>query len=292
MNYMVNLMPISYSELIENSIQEEYKKVNQDQDYYYLYKHYKMDTEKLTLGVFNDSQLKYQYPLNFNDPYDCLCTIKLDFKSFKKTDFENFIRSKVTAKAWLENKNKYLKIVESKFNSQEYIEEFRKYIAVTCFNNAPLNILMWSHYADHHRGFMLEFRYKKIENNYRNLPMPVIYSNEYPRLTVPWNLKYIRQDKELLAEFVVKQLLIKSEIWRYEKEFRVSTTNSLFKKYDPNTLASVILGSQISDSDEKAIISAIEKYNKVNNTDVKIYKTSPVDNKFELTVNSHPRLCN
>ena len=289
---MVILMPIYYSELIENSIQEEYKKVIQDQEYYYLYKHYKMDAEKLTLGVFNDSQLKYQYPLNFNDPYDCLCTIKLDLRTFKKADYEVFIKSKVSAKEWLENKNKYLKIVESKFNSENYIEEFRKYIAVTCFNNAPLNILMWSHYADNHRGFMLEFRYKKIENNYRNLPLPVIYSNDYPQLTVPWNLKYLRHEKELLAEFVVKQLLIKSKIWSYENEFRVSTTDSLFQKYDPKSLASVILGSQISDDDERDIISAVEKYNSVNNTDVKIFKTSLVNNKFELTVNSHPRLSN
>ncbi|MDI9720512.1 DUF2971 domain-containing protein [Acinetobacter junii] len=283
-------MSLSYKNLIEENIQAEYQKVIQDDDFYYLYKHYSLDPEHLTLGVFNNCQLKYQYPLYFNDPYDCLCSIKLDFSSFKKRDFEEFTNSKVSVSNWFKKKESYLKIANSNFNSKEYIESFRKFFAVTCFNNSPLNILMWSHYAKNHKGFMLEFRFKKITDNYINLPLPVIYTDEYPCITVPWNLKSFINDDELSSEFIAKQLLIKSRIWSYEHEFRQMNNAGLLKKYNPNMLSSVILGSEIEDADEKAIINSVQNFNKANCREIKIFKTSLVEDKFELTVKGHPRL--
>ncbi|WP_440599729.1 DUF2971 domain-containing protein [Acinetobacter soli] len=249
-----------------------------------------MDKEHKTLGVFHNCELKYQYPLYFNDPYDCLCSIELSFENFNKINFEIFTQKKVSAKQWLEDRNKFIKSIEKKFNSTEYIEDFRKNISVTCFNNAPLDILMWSHYADNHKGFMLEFKYKKIINDYRNLPLPVLYSNEYPILIVPWNLKDLNKNKEILAEFIYKQILVKAKVWTYENEFRLTTTGNLFKKYNSNMLSSVILGSRIEEKDEMAILEAVLAYNNTNKTNVKIYKTSLVDDKFELSVESHPRL--
>ncbi|WP_436462761.1 DUF2971 domain-containing protein [Acinetobacter seifertii] len=283
-------MKTSYKELIEQNIQENYKKTIQDDEYYYLYKHYSLDSKMLTLGVFDNNELKYQYPLYFNDPYDCLCTINLDFKVFRKKDFEQFINLSLTPTDWFKNKIKYKNDLEKKFNQSEYVKEFRKWIAVTCYNNAPLHILMWSHYANNHKGFMLEFRYKKIENNFKNLPIPVIYTDEYPNLNVPWNVKNLSENENLISEFIAKQLLTKSTVWEYEKEFRDTSHEGLFKKYKPSMLSSVVLGSEIDDEDEKAIKKSVQNFNTKHKTNVKVYKTSLLNNKFALKVDGHPRL--
>lgn len=283
-------MVISYKELIEQNLQEKYKQTIQDDEYYYLYKHYSLDPQKLTLGVFDNNELKYQYPIYFNDPYDCLCTIDLNFEKFLKKDFENFINLKINSSEWFENRKRYLLELRKKFNHTEYVKEFREWVAVTCYNNAPLNILMWSHYAHNHKGFMLEFRYKKIQNNFKNLPMPVIYTDEYPKINVPWNLKNLAEEKDRIPEFIVKQLLTKSKVWEYENEFRDTSNNGLFKKYKPSMLSSVVLGSQIEDEDEKAIINSIQNFNQRNSTNVKVYKASLLNDQFELKVDEHPRL--
>lgn len=47
-------------------------------------------------------------------------------------------------------------------NHEELQKRFSKSIksnlSVTCFNNNPLNMLMWSHYAQSHTGFLVEFK--------------------------------------------------------------------------------------------------------------------------------------
>ncbi len=74
--------------------------------------------------------------------------------------------------------------------------------------------LMWSHYADHHRGVCLGF---DAEDSFFH---PVQYVSK--RLTLD-ALNLSRLD-EIREEHIIKLLFCKFSAWRYEKEYRAHTT--------------------------------------------------------------------
>jgi len=51
---------------------------------------------------------------------------------------------------------------------------------ILCFSEIEDNILMWSHYAEQHKGLVLKFRH--IQDSAWGAAMPVAYTNEMPRL--------------------------------------------------------------------------------------------------------------
>lgn len=91
---------------------------------------------------------------------------------------------------------------------------------VCCFSTDYKNKLMWSHYADSHRGICVEYDFSDAYKN--NMPLlPVCYSKN--RMKVPWSeaiSQSAEQQSKLTASFM-KALLTKDEIWRYEQEWRI-----------------------------------------------------------------------
>jgi hypothetical protein len=62
------------------------------------------------------------------------------------------------------------------------IAEWRKFAKICSFSEAPDTLLMWSHYADHHRGFCIEYDLESLGNPshffLRSL-YPVLYSQDF-----------------------------------------------------------------------------------------------------------------
>ena len=56
------------------------------------------------------------------------------------------------------------------------IDDLRKGLAVVCFTEDVKSILMWSHYANNHRGFCIE--YKLAQTDLSKQIRKVIYSSE------------------------------------------------------------------------------------------------------------------
>ena len=83
-------------------------------------------------------------------------------------------------------------------------------IGVVCFSERPDSILMWSHYANCHRGFALEFELdeKSLEK--------VVYSTEAPQLPneTDTNIEAVRK------EVFNRALRTKAIDWAYEREWR------------------------------------------------------------------------
>ena len=102
--------------------------------------------------------------------------------------------------------------------SSSYIEGFQKRykdieneIGIVCFSETPCNVLMWSHYADGHRGFVLEFEMdeSKLEQ--------VTYSTIAPQL--PPETEGPGRDA-ILKDVGHRALKTKSIDWAYEREWR------------------------------------------------------------------------
>ena len=139
------------------------------------------------------------------------------------------------------------------------IERFR----VSCFTTTPYSMLMWSHYADSHRGFCVEYGFPPLNEEYSDLLtglFPVIYSNE--RNSV---LEQFIQDLEcpivsdkVLWPIYKYGLLTKSLEWKYQNEWRLlSLDKMLADKSDYNCsfmpISKVYLGSKMSEDERKKI---------------------------------------
>lgn len=249
----------------------DYENLRCDKDFYYIYKHLSFDQYFKVLEIFTECHLKFTPPSRFNDPYDCIAV----------TEIEGNKPNDLLQKALTEK------------------------LAVTCFNNNPLSILMWSHYAQSHQGFVIEFR---IQQPFIYGPAPdvltllkVIYTDKFPKTVLPpvpltpWSNDFFR----IMDQMVKNQFLTKSIEWEYEEEFRVlkhdydpNNENSLLVKFPPLSIASVILGAKLNSDDEKynMLLNAINQYNVSNKCNLPVYQTQLQPNGFKLAVPDHPRL--
>lgn len=118
----------------------------------------------------------------------------------------------------------------------EYIDDVQNSInnfRVSCFAESPYSTLMWSHYANQHKGFCIEHEIPPYsESNellFHNIH-PVIYSDTRIS-TLEQHLNYSELPKitsEILWDLYKYGLLMKSMDWKYQNEWRLI----FFGQYD------------------------------------------------------------
>lgn len=277
--------------------EERYTSVPQDENYFYFYKHLSFDEKFNVLGVINNNEFKYTNPIDFNDPFDCHFTTEIDFTNFNKKNAELVFKQKIPAKKWLQVKEKIKAGIRTKM-LKNFTQRFREELAVTCFNTDPLNMLMWSHYAYNHTGFLLEFRIpKSLKINDR--PLPVSYNNDYPVIKLNWNVGDYVQKQKIQVELGEKMSLIKAECWSYENEFRLlhdgferKEGQLILKKYNPEILCSVIAGAKIKQAALEKLSESIKNFNIKHNLNIQVFKAQLAEREFKIVVPQHPRLSN
>ncbi len=158
-----------------------------------LYKYCNIDT---AVKIINSNSVLLQPPDNFNDPYDCLNAINIWGNESRfgpdKQDFESL--------------GELLSHIPDKFQLPQYkvYHDLRNSycFAISCFSSSYKNHLMWSHYADRHKGVCLEF---EIQNRFDDIH-PCYYTDAMPDLS--WQSKNLNLS------------LIKCNAWNYESEWR------------------------------------------------------------------------
>lgn len=87
---------------------------------------------------------------------------------------------------------------------------------------------MWSHYADNHQGFCIEYDLEglRADDPLRETLYPVIYSNAIYDLS-PWAQTLVSQDRlEFNTELPILSVIHKFEGWSYEQEWRMVSVTS------------------------------------------------------------------
>ena len=106
-------------------------------------------------------------------------------------------------------------------------ETSKRYSTIACFCESIESVLMWSHYADSHKGFALEYDFRPtLEQPIKNVALlPVVYSEERFDISdyIAWGFLRLlgipAKMPDISASF--KNALWKSDIWAYEKEWRM-----------------------------------------------------------------------
>ena len=220
--------------------------------------------EEKHIDAFEKDKI-YAVPADwFNDPYDTL--LRYDFVGIKKyveqiasidgleqlklfyaqgRDFAPEFKQMLPEEFWaslkervleiddirsikdgIENsKQKLLSLISAYFPTLSFFG--KRFSTIACFSEDVQSILMWSHYADSHRGFALEYDFRSTLNE--PLPRvglyPVIYSEERYDASayLTWALLTVMSIKAFNPDISanIKAALYKSKHWEYEKEWRM-----------------------------------------------------------------------
>jgi len=293
-----------------------------------------------SLDLLKTDKIKLSRPTDFNDPFDC--GLKMAAKDLPEDYIKEFVVpytfNDLKQNYGISNKN-YGKLIRSKNivhdlakfivktkmpnislkernkiieeEKKSFIEgfldpKFKEKIHVACFSETYESNLMWSHYANDHKGFCVEYNFKElgIEDPVTRFIFPVLYqknifdlknylpdsNKEFDNVLRSYmdnikeedilnGIKLPRSvDKRFNNMLVFYNALIKSEDWKYEKEWRyVFTVDTTEKKYlfIPKPKA-IYLGAKISKKNFEEILKIVKDRN------INVYKMETKNSEYSF----------
>lgn len=103
--------------------------------------------------------------------------------------------------------------LRSKINSE---------LASLCLSESPLEVLMWSHYAQHHRGYVVGIDTDLAGFNDESLCLITANEGNIDYLEERDKTRIIVSDKDFKNKDIIKKILLRKSLhWKYEKEVRV-----------------------------------------------------------------------
>ncbi|WP_374365900.1 DUF2971 domain-containing protein [Stutzerimonas sp.] len=237
-----------------------------------------------SLNVLTQGTLKFTCPSDFNDPFDC-------YPAFDPSSIENIAKLrpdlfKAVGKAEglspakrLQRHGIYKTKIKRAVESGEYAKGLVQNLGVCCLSRNPTSILMWSHYANNHTGFVVEF---EIPMNAplplltQIVPLPVVYQKRRPMLA--WG------DKNFDIE---SYFLTKSEDWEYEAEERILTSHEGpgFHPYSrSHFLSSVIAGARMDEKNLTALERTVAQVSGAIGRHVGFYRAQLAADEYRVIV--------
>lgn len=150
------------------------------------------------------------------------------------------------------------------------VQQHLTHSRVLCVSEKNDNVVMWSHYADEHRGVVLQLRCVEEIDNTLLAARKVKYSRQFP--SFPSLESYVRhltgEEPMDLSKLSWEIAYTKHEDWSYENEWRVhipllreppGNGYSTFKE-NPRVFGNVYLGCRIADSDATKVIAAVKEH--------------------------------
>jgi Protein of unknown function (DUF2971) len=266
-----------------------------------LYKYLNYDGAKSTLA---NCTLKLSSPLAFNDPFDMKLeeALGLEITEFAEAlgpavfeflsgeiDYTQVRNSKLGATVILFNRQlktltkaelykrksamssmpvkeifKFDVLQQQHDDLIDHIQNNFRGSGVFCTSKNKNSLLMWSHYADHHRGAVFKFIPDEMRDSALLISKPVRYTRERPLIyRTPEDL--IRNAIMMPLFESVKQMTenliyTKSVEWQYEEEYRLviprfipaGKTNEMLSFY-PEELVAVYFGCRIDEQQKQEL---------------------------------------
>ena len=236
-----------------------------------------------TFDNLKKNQIWFSSPLKFNDPYDF-------FVPYDSTFTDEGFRQKVPLQSGYtyEQYEQMLQFYkqnpkEFKIWSEEGIRRFVSKVRIACFCEEKSEILMWSHYADFHRGICLKFD-SSLDNNFFHEENWTYHKMPIKNVNYPKNFEKIYILREDEKDFK-KQAYTKYHKWAYEKEHRIillpeGLPNNLEAlPYNKECLVELNFGIKRKQENIEKIINTINTNNYPN---VKFMQAVKCHDRYEL----------
>ncbi|MFM5353978.1 DUF2971 domain-containing protein [Aeromonas dhakensis] len=247
---------------------------------FYRFKYLGFGDENLSLNVIKEGTIKFTCPLDFNDPFDCQPVSVVDDAVVNAPFFKRAQAEKGLSPARkITERGKMIANLRRATESGDLERAFLKTMGILSLSRTPSDILMWSHYADYHRGFVVGFKYDIEKMSYNStlsdlIPHPVKYSDE----------RFVRYASK---PFSTDCLLLKSSAWKYEQEERVITANEgpgIHPYNKKDLLYCVIAGARIQSDKLKLLKDAVKSASNELNRDVILKQARLSKDKFAIDI--------
>ncbi len=174
---------------------------------------------------------------DLNDP--CETLINTDRLTTQSRTFSTFF-----------GKEKSEQFLEFEKALHNLFEVKKKGIGIYSLSKTFKDELLWSHYADSHKGFCIEYDLELLANSYKSFKtfsFPVNYTDKPPE----YGIKDINNTK---SEQIIQKLAgYKSKRWNYEQEHRIVTGFYGEHPYNPACLKSIYFGLNMEKSEKEII---------------------------------------
>lgn len=163
------------------------------------------------------NKMWYSAPCNFNDPFDC--DIAIDEQAILKSLLPGVPGGKIIREgsyAWFQLKSNLHKQIAP---LEKALVRQKSSMGISCLSEVPDSLLMWSHYANNHRGFCVAYSLFELNQKLKFSAVPVIYTKERVCLqSIPLDQEAINK---MTMNLFFQSLTSKSLEWSYEKEWRI-----------------------------------------------------------------------
>lgn len=256
-----------------------------------LYKYLKFSVN--SLRAITEAEIFYTEPRKFNDPLDCSPSIAIDIE---RIDLERvlyrMLRKRVGPKR-AKGKIGDLRYFFSQCRDYRVADSLAERNHMRCLGNDILaeltnelgsdgvfalsaswrSVLMWSHYADEHRGLCIE--YDTSDQIHPRL-RPVNYRSPRAINASDLLLWKLRDDEHAKARVLQTYFYTKSSEWRYEREWRDVSESSGVKEV-PFRISAILFGFRCDSSIITSIVKLVNE-----NTGIKLWHVEPEYDSFRL----------
>ena len=232
----------------------------------YKFRDFSENTDKIILN----SEFYFASPKRFNDPFDC----NLSYR-------QNYTQEEILAKyVYLASNLPFTK--EQFINTyglelEEFLDKYPKLndtlvsrSGILSLSKSNENIIMWSHYANEHKGLVFELQVNEDYKFFHGYGV-VEYEEKYDLLSYT----NLIPEKDYAILFLTKYIY-----WQYEEEIRIIDYNKNgTRKFNKSVLKTIYFGYRADETNIKKIIQLCQ----LNGFQHVIFKKAKlISGKFKL----------
>lgn len=234
--------------------------------------------------LITDLELFFASPMSFNDPFDFQITYRYDklTREERKEIYKKKLINLGYSGSELEKQSDFLadngpladpaNIARAQANQRD---KMNASFGVVSLSSVSDSILMWSHYANNHKGFCVGFNARLFIEDLQSSLHSVTYEESYPEIIPTSNSSWLHNQGRIMAT--------KFKEWEYEKEYRLvkyGYTNKV-AKLSENYFKSLILGCAMPDEQKSEIIDAA----KLSVPNIEIYQAERHGTQYLISLN-------
>ena len=250
----------------------------------FLYKYRDIKTKenkKHINSVVLDSELWFSSILSFNDPFDSQWKTVIEGSDTEKVErakkilltHSDLLPEGANIESEIINLLSHPELL--KITEEVSRQNMNKH-GVLCLGSEPRSILMWSHYANSHRGIAYQFEIAK-DVDFFHRAVSAKYFKNYPIRN------WVADSQEEASDAIYG----KFKDWEYEKERRLLKTNQANTSwgFKPEALTGILLGINFDDFGwlEELLQERFKRYG----DHLKIYQAIKSDNDYSISLKEY-----
>lgn len=193
-----------------------------------------------SLEIFITKRISLSKSAGFNDPFDG----QLDLSVALKCALQHASDSNTHYKEFLEEMSRNIDVGG--------IVKATNNMGIFCLSAKESSILMWSHYADKHKGFCIGFNFENSELEKHTHKVNYTYGNPYIESLILESITEKDKD-EFVRRLVNAGILHKHKKWKYEKEYRLIINDKNEYPIEPKMIREIIFGLKMLPSHKRIL---------------------------------------